>query len=233
MGMMDSDKMTSAPCPHCGKLHEFELWMLEFKRIPLCDTCAKLQTQTWDAKKAPASWGVRYRRALPLDYQQAQTGKIPPCYASALDWTAEEHRGGVGLVGPSGSGKSCAMACLLWKLEMRFIWWSGTEARDVGTQSAMSSHPDHAEACKLWQKAMTVPILVLDDLSQGRMTEAWSSRLFDLTETRKSRGLPTFWTSQIPLEELRQKMARQNGGDTEQAMAISRRLGQHSLVLSA
>lgn len=231
MGMNPSGKMTTAPCPHCGKDHEFPAWMNAWRMVPLCDPCANLQQQIWDAKKAPAPWEVIYRRELPSDYLRAETGKIPPCYAGVLEWTAETHRGGVGLIGPSGEGKSCAMACLLWQLGKRFMWWSGTQARKTATDSAMPDRPNHAEACKLWQKAMEVPILVLDDISQGVMSMAWSAMFFDLMETRKSRGLPTLWTSQIPLPDLRDKMARQNGGDAEQAMAISRRLGQHSLVL--
>ncbi len=228
--MMDGEKMTTAPCPHCGKLHEFELWMLKYK-VPPCDPCAEIQDEKKKKSLAPTPWDVTYRKKLPLDYQRAETGRILPCYAAALDWTAEEYRGGVGLIGPSGSGKSCAMACLLWKLETKFIWWSGTEAREIATLSAMSGHSGHGEAYKKWQKALEVPILVLDDISQGRMTEAWSSKLFDLMEMRKSRGLPTFWTSQITLPELREKMARQNGNDDKQGHATSRRLGQHALVL--
>ena len=80
---------------------------------------------------------------------------------------------------------------------------------------------------------MQVPILVLDEISQGKLTEAWSSRLFDLLETRLGAGLPTLWTSQIPLPEIRAKIVRQNGGDQAQADAISRRLAQHTLVLKA
>ncbi len=233
MGMNSSGEMTTAPCPDCGKIHEFERWMLDYVKIPHCAACTEIRNEKVRKMLAPMTWDEKFRKRMPLDYQRAESDRILPCYAAALDWNAEEYRGGVGLIGPSGSGKSCAMACLLWKLEKNFIWWSGTEAREVATLSAMSGHSGHEEAYKKWQKAMTIPILVVDDISQGRMTEAWSSRFFDLMEMRKSRCLPTFWTSQLTLPALRDKMARQNGGDAEQAMAISRRLGQHSLVLHA
>ena len=230
--MSESDEMTTAPCPHCGKLHEFELWMLEFN-VPPCDPCAKLQTQDWDAKKAPTPWDVTYRKKMPLDYQRAEIGQVPSCYAGALDWTAEGYRGGLGLIGPSGEGKSCAIACLLWKLEKRFLWWFGSQARDVATHSAMPDHPNHADACKSWQNALDIPILVLDDITQGVMTAAWSAKLLALLEIRKSHGRPTFWTSQMTLPELREKLGKQSGGETATADATSRRLGQQSLVLHA
>ena len=82
-----------------------------------------------------------------------------------------------------------------------------------------------------WEHAMRVPLLVIDDISQGRMTEAWSAKLFDLLETRLGGGLPTLWTSQIPIFELKAKICQQNGGDIAQAEAITRRLSQHSLVV--
>jgi hypothetical protein len=72
---------------------------------------------------------------------------------------------------------------------------------------------------------------VLDDVSQALYTPACSSKLFDLLEIRLAAGLPTLWTSQLGLADLRAKIVRQNGGDNEQADAISRRLGQHSLVI--
>lgn len=231
--MSEPEETLIGKCPGCGQDHAYPAWIKVWRMVPLCDPCGKRQEQIWKEKRQPTSWEVRYRRMLPDGYLKSETAKVPPCYARALDWTAEAHRGGLGLVGPSDAGKSSAMACLMWKLEKEFLWLSGTVAREVATQSAMMDHPGHAEACKRWQKAMTVPILVLDDVSQGLMSAAWSARLFDLLETRMNHGLPTLWTSQIPLEELRAKIARQNGGDTAQADAISRRLGQHSAMLRA
>jgi DNA replication protein DnaC len=124
------------------------------------------------------------------------------------------------------------MACLLFNLKTPFIWWSGTEARDAAIEAA-TADKDRDGANRRWEHAMRVAILVLDDISQGKMTEAWSSKLFDLLETRLGSGLPTLWTSQITLPDLRAKIVRQNGGDQAQAEAISRRLAQHSFILKA
>lgn len=231
--MSDSDGKISGPCPICGKVHRFDPFWGGKKTVPLCDPCEEWQELHGVGKKKALTWEDSYRQAMPDEYQLAEIGKIPPCYASALDWTAGQYRGGLGLIGPSGEGKSCAIACLLRELKQRFIWLSGAEARDAATQSAMTDHPKHADACILWEKALKIPILVLDDITQGVMTTAWSSKLLALLETRKSRGLPTFWTSQMPLPELREKLGRQNGGDDHQADAISRRLGQDTLKLEA
>jgi hypothetical protein len=57
--------------------------------------------------------------------------------------------------------------------------------------------------------------------------------VFDLLETRLGNKLPVFWTSQIPLADIRAKIIRQNNGDIAQAEAISRRLAQHSLILKS
>jgi hypothetical protein len=233
MGMSDSDGKISGLCPQCGQEHRFDPFWNNPRTVPLCDPCAEWQELSGHGKKKTITWEDSYRSALPEEYQRAEIGQVPPCYVGALDWTAEEFRGGLGLIGPSGEGKSCAIACLLWKLETRFLWLFGSQARDMATQSAMTDHPNHADACRSWQKALDIPILVLDDISQGVMTAAWAAKLLALLEIRKSHGRPTFWTSQLTLPELREKLGRQSGGETATADATSRRLGQQSLVLHA
>ena len=90
-----------------------------------------------------------------------------------------------------------------------------------------------ADSRAKWEHANRVPLLVLDDIGQGKMTEGWSATLFGLLEARLSNSRPVLWTSQISMPNLREKIARQNGGDEAQADAITRRLSQHSLVLTA
>ncbi|MFT3991730.1 MAG: ATP-binding protein [Luteolibacter sp.] len=139
----------------------------------------------------------------------------------------------MGLIGNSGAGKSCALSCVIQRLRKPFLWWSGTEARDAAIDAATADNKSREGHRQAWEHAMRVPLLALDDISQGKMTEAWSSKLFDLLETRLSNGLPTLWTSQISMSNFRSQIAHQNGGDVAQAEAISRRLNQHSHVIKA
>ncbi len=222
--------MKTGTCPGCGANVEFEPCTFLPRVVPLCDACEAKQTARVAAEKREGAWKRLYRARLPEGYQFAKLGEIRPPFGAILGWNPETHPGGAGLIGEAGTGKSCALACLLWKRRTTFLWWSGTEARDAATEAA-TADKDREGAMRRWEAAMRVQILVLDDISQGRMTEAWSARLFDLLETRLAARLPTLWTSQIPLDRIRSKIARQNGHDEAQAAAISRRLGQHSLVI--
>jgi DNA replication protein DnaC len=169
---------------------------------------------------------------IPQGYAASRPDKIGDYFRPALGWSAAKKHGGIGLIGEAGAGKSSAIACLLWTLEQPFVWWSGTEARDAAIEAA-TADKDREGANRRWEHAMRVPLLVVDDISQGKLTESWSSKLFDILETRLGSGLPTLWTSQIPIADIKAKIVRQNGGDVAQAEAITRRMSQHSLVLKS
>jgi hypothetical protein len=233
MGM----KIKTAPCPHCKTLHAFEVCdtlsaIVRFTAIPLCDDCGEIQAATWRLNEKRKEWRRRFDAGVDPEYRIATPEEVIARrhYIAALTWKASDHHGGLGLVGTSGAGKSCAIACRIRTLEEPFVWWSGTEARKKSTEAATAEH-DRAGALRQWEVGGKIPILALDDLSQAIFTQAWSSRLFDLLETRLAAGLPTLWTSQLSPADLRAKIIRQNGGDTAQADAISRRLCQHSLVI--
>ena len=232
-------KTKTAPCPHCKTPHTFEVCdnlsdIVRFTAVPLCDDCGVAQAATWHLNEKRQSWQRRFDAGVPDGYQTAtEEGVITRRhYIRALTWRASDHHGGLGLVGPSDAGKSSAIACRLRTLEEPFLWWTSTQAREAAFQAATAQH-DREGARRQWEVGGKIPILVLDDVSQATFTQAWSSRLFDLLETRMKDGLPTLWTSQLAPADLRAKIVRQNGGDEEQAKAISRRLCKHSLVIHA
>jgi DNA replication protein DnaC len=221
-------------CPKCRQRIDYEPCEVLPKAVPLCDSCERRQADSWAAGERRRIWRNLYAARMPSGYAAAKPLEVRPWLRQALEWDGRAHRGGIGLIGPSGSGKSCAVACLIYRLELSFTWWSGTEAREAAVAAATATateKKDRDGAGRTWERAMRVPMLVLDDISQGRMTEAWSARLFDLLEERSRSVLPTIWTSQINLTDFREKIVRQNGGDREQASAISRRLGQNALIL--
>jgi hypothetical protein len=225
-------------CAMCGASFEqtrfFVLGQERFANAArcLCSPCTLAYERQQAAEKAEREWQRMLAARLPSDYHRATVPNVPPCYARALTWDDRHARGGIGLIGQAGSGKSCALACLIMLRHQAFLWWSGTEARDAAIDAQVAQREIRADCRAKWEHAMRVPLLVLDDVSQGKMTEGWSSSLFDLLETRLSRSCPVLWTSQIGMPHLRAKIARQNGGDDAQADAITRRLSQHSLVLT-
>ena len=223
----------SAPCPKCGTRVEYETLVIfgrQMDIVPCCDDCEAIQTATFAENQRRENWKRLYAQKMPAGYQRSSPDQISEEFSMAMLWNPAKYYGGLGLVGQAGSGKSSALACVLCKLETPFLWWSGTEARDAAIEAA-TADKDREGANRRWEHAMRVPILVLDDVSQGKFTESWSSKMFDLLETRLSARLPTFWTCQIAIQEFMQKIISQNQGDVAQAQAITRRLDQHSLVL--
>lgn len=224
-------------CPECRKAVEWEPAILMgvdlFKGItPLCDDCGEARKAREDQEATRNAWSALWASRMPDGYRAASTSRVPRIFQPALSWSNSGHPGGLGLVAESGAGKSCTVACLIDRLRMPFLWWSGTQAREIADEAARAER-DREGASGRWLHGTKVPILVIDDISQGKMTEAWASKLWHLLETRRNRSLPTMWTSQMSLQELRAKIAAQNGGDSDQADAISRRLGQQSLIIKS
>jgi len=218
-------------CPHCHTALDLPASPYLRNIVPACDPCAARLNEAHAAEQAAAAWTRLLHTRMPAAYRATFPERVRAAYAAALHWTPTgAHPGGIGLIGCSGLGKSSALACLLRSLRMPFLWWSGTEARDAHLASVTADRDRHG-ARRRWDHGATVPILVLDDVSQGRMTESWSSALFGLLEARVSSGLPTLWTCQTDLTDLRAKIHRQNEGDMPQAQAITRRLAHHTLIL--
>lgn len=230
-----------ATCTTCGTsftkiIHRglMEKWYLRHGTCPACDAIEeeadRRRRAEEEAKRAEERWQWHLAENLPLIYQRAEDNKVTPTLAAIFDWSPDTAPGGIALIGQAGSGKSSAAACLVKRLRGPFVWWSGTEAR----QAAIEAATDRDNKAKgAWEAGFKIGLLVIDDLSQAKFTEAWSSALFGLLEHRLSRLKPTVWTSQLGEAALYQKIAAQNGGDTAQADAIARRLFQHSLVIHA
>ena len=229
MGIEDLVRDVRGICPECGQEMRYDRWPLLGGYVPPCDACADLR-ETTRAAAGAAPPRHRFAGRMPPAYRRSQSPLVPSCYREALSWKPETHRGGVGLIGPSGSGKSSAIACLALARDELFLWWSGAEARSIAIEAATADSGREA-ALRRWQSAMHVPILIVDDISQGVMTAAWTSRFFELLEIRLAHDRPTFWTCQMSLDDLRATMIRQNGNDKERAVALSRRLGLFSLIL--
>ena len=230
---MTAELTRTTLCPHCGAEVIRPRTVFGGREIfanarPACDPCAAALAAQQRADEADRRWHHALRTNLPERYRAAVDAEVRPQWTAALAWNGTPS-GGIGLVGPSGSGKSSALACVVRRLRRPFLWWSGTEARDASL-AALTAERNREAARGRWEAAMAAPILVLDDISQGKFTESWASALFDLLETRLSRNLPTLWTSQTALHELRAKISRQ-AGDDQQAAAICRRLEQHSSTL--
>lgn len=226
-------------CPECGRSHEVQRIFIfgseKFANAAVtCNECGELRDTLQRRKQADDLWTRLWESRMPRLYQQVIESAIDPdlmCEHCWMDWTGDDpHWGGIGVIGGAGAGKSSAVACLVRRLKLPFLWLSGPEARQLSLDMAMGDQSSKAAARTKWEHCCKVPLLVLDDVSQAKITEAWASSLFDLLETRIQQKLPSFWTSQLDPETLQQKI-ESGSGDPAVAQAIVRRLTQHSLII--
>lgn len=189
----------------------------------LCDTCEE-NAKSMELRQREESRRNAFLAGIPEEYRKATAARVPECYAVATTGTPLR----MGLIGPSGAGKSCAMALHIIQRAQPFLWLTVNELREITTKAAT----DGGQWSSKLNRARVVAVLVIDDISQARFSEAFASALYELLEIRNKNRLAVLWTSQKPLDELRAKIAKQCE-DGDQALAITRRLGQDAVKLES
>src|SRR5690242_1290487 len=136
MNEITHQAIVSGSCPRCGTQVDYEPCEVLPKIVPICDSCAEQQSATFKSDQLAATWRRYFAAKLPQGYQIARRDRIALGFTPALFWSISQKPTGIGLIGKSGAGKSCTIAALLRGLEQRFLWWSGTEARDAAIDAA-------------------------------------------------------------------------------------------------
>ena len=171
-----------------------------------------------------------WKRQVPAEYR---TGTLPPNsqVAPALDWTPDTSRG-LALYGPPRIGKSTAVAMLTYTLGLRLSWVNGMRLRDVATEMSMGDHTDdRTAAVGQWRWWERVPLLVIDDIDKARFTDAYTTRLYGLLETRRNKLLPIIWTGNLGPGALCRLIA-DGCGNVPLAQSVERRLFQNFTIVA-
>lgn len=101
----------------------------------------------------------------------------------------------IGLIGPSGRGKTRLLALLAKRAiaDDLFVGWCPATSFQWAAQNQWDEN--HGGDVKKWLKRwQDCNVLFLDDLGKHRWTEAVESEFFALIDLRSSRGLPIHWT---------------------------------------
>lgn len=208
-------------CPKCGKPGG-ERW----GSIPiLCDDCSALPEPQKESEIL-RNW----KRQVPAEYQSAALAAGSRARA-ALQWTPDQSLG-LAIYGTPGMGKSTAVAMLTYTLGLRLSWVNGMRLREVATEMSMGDHTDdRAAAIGQWRWWERVPLLVIDDIDKARFTDAYTTRLYGLLETRRNKLLPIIWTGNLGPGALCRLIA-DGCGNVPLAQSVDRRLFQNFTIVA-
>lgn len=170
---------------------------------------------------------------LPFSTPETETiiAKLPhPRSAAVLRWQFGPHA--PFLSGPSGQGKSRTMVVLLRRLwieggrEFRFESWPSWQNR-LEASHRFGGSGKYREIKPLKE----APILALDDVAKGKVTEHIVTAFFEVVDFRCSRGLPTMMTTKYSMTKvagspLEMRLAE---GSPDTARDIVRRLCECSM----
>jgi len=143
-----------------------------------------------------------FDKICPALYRDTEVKRLPAAqYKQIMDWSVESGRG-LYLLGPSGTGKTRCM----WKLIERITMttWINVRVFDsLKWQVEVSRAFGQPEYTEEWlDKVSDAPILFIDDMFKGKMTDAQSHAAHGVLERRSAHRRPTFCTSNVDGDNL-------------------------------
>jgi len=143
-----------------------------------------------------------FDKICPALYRDTDVKRLPAAqYKQIMDWSGESGRG-LYLLGPSGTGKTRCM----WKLIERITMttWINVRVFDsLKWQVEVSRAFGQPEYTEEWlDKVSDAPILFIDDMFKGKMTDAQSHAAHGVLERRSAHRRPTFCTSNVDGDNL-------------------------------
>ena len=215
-----------APCPLCATLVRrsrvfYAGRELYAGKLCLCERCAE---------PTPAPLHDHWKAEIPKLYQAATPSRVHAAYLPALQWDPRGGQNGVAIIGPSGAGKTHAMALVAHRLPSPFRWIAGAAMRQMAINAATLDGAERTDARQALGKLRDCPALVIDDLAEVKFTEAWADKLFEILEYRNSTQRITCWTAQHGPGQLAQRISAGRDVDPGTGNAIERRLCQHHAI---
>lgn len=227
----------TAPCVTCGEgvmvradVEAIECGRCERERVERENIARQADAVLAAAESWLPSWcdhaGLARREATATLEGVPQPVKVllgdPRLHVKAMT-AGEVPATGFGLIGPTGTGKTFALAAIVQRLAvnrwrrlapvhglkvkrqfLRWVRWPEVVAEFRLRAMNDKTHEKVADLVDLWA---TTEALVLDDLGAERLrsdySEDWTASLLDVVVDRRHNAmLPTWWTSNLEPDEL-------------------------------
>jgi DNA replication protein DnaC len=226
-------------CQRCGEPYDVE--PLEFAGRVLfdppvfCDQCvAKMRGERLDEaeQERQGRLAESWRTICPPLYRDTKENYhslSASVRAGLLQWNPE-HQEDIGLIGPTGLGKTRLAFLKLKELHFAGHRCYAISAKRLEHMIAQSYDDDPLRrdtARVAIEASRTATFLLLDDVGKERFTERAASEFYDLMEHRTSHLLRTIWTTNSTLTDLENRIGGQHG------KATIRRLVEFSAIINA
>lgn len=217
--MTHTDTTAETTCVMCKKTFTYTV-IHGFTFAPgVCTPCGEQRERDEASAAATAKANARateWNELCPVEFRTIEEGGKTdlvrmavdqPGNIEVLDWKYGAR--GLLLIGPSGKCKTR----IAWRL-LRREWDSGRKVK------AMKAHRFGIEAVALqmshgfrewFDELVEVPLLLIDDLGKGRLTDAVESHLFGLLDERSENGRPVIVTTNSNGKDLVDKMSADRG----------------------
>lgn len=181
-------------CPGCGS--ECEAVRFGGSLRYLCDSCAAAEAGRRRHEARRVECLEMWRDVTPLEFQEVvQPDRLPEVFRKVMALPGTE---GVGLIGPSGTGKTRLGYRLLKKASAAGLKpYAITQSlfRQAVADRTSDDRDAQARARTRLQAARHAQALLLDDVGKGARTDAADEALYELLTHRRDKRLVTHWTA--------------------------------------
>jgi DNA replication protein DnaC len=218
--------MKTATCITCSQPFEYEPAILcgrEYFPRTYCENCIAEHARTqarMERQQQADEVRHKWERICPPIYRDTDINRLTPeMRRYAETWTSENGRS-LAFVGATGKCKTrvCYMILARYHYDGHgvFAITAAKLAEFVQKQFDNETRGESLEKLKLIER---IPLLLLDDVGQEKITERTGSQFFSLIEQRTSWKRPTLWISNLDASTLKQALGAERGQPTIRRLA--------------
>ena len=228
--------MNTATCSACTKPFDYEPVILYGREVfvpSYCDSCIEghRRTQARIAHQQRADDLTRdWERICPAIYRDTDVNRLSATMRKyAETWTSENGRG-LAFVGPTGKCKTrvCYMILARYHFDGHNVFGvTAAKLAELVQNKFSFDNEIRGAAVEKLRLIERIPLLLLDDVGQERITDRTGSEFFSLIEQRTAWKRPTLWTSNLDAGTFKQALGADRGQPT------IRRLREFSDIVKA